>query len=379
MKWTRGQLFKDAQTRILSILSLILLFHLFYCFGKTSIETICEKENISRGDSLKMSVLLDDIRALASANDQIIETIEKKRTENAQVKSYKYQVQFNYTSKHFVIIAVLEEKPASVIVDSWTWPNQGATTTLQINQLINQNSLSALKKRTFLVPVKDYFNDKLDLKCSRFTDFQTLNVKMLEVAEKFELFGEGSEKAREELEKWRQNFEVVKSGLEQIGSSLSNRKNNVDQVQLKIDALNQMLHHDILKTEDVVFDSKPKNFAVGRVTATYPGYRLVTHSELTSPVVQQEMLKEYKEKNGFPLLEKFKAETAFHTGSHWIKLGDSAEYLVDGLYMSSSLANPCKLKGHLSGKTYEEENAKLVIAEASLAADSSYPALFCQE
>jgi len=377
MKWTRGQLFKGAQTRILIMLSLILLFHLFCCLGKTS--TICEKENISRGDSLKMSALLDDIRALASANDQIIETIEKKKTENAKVKSYKYQVQFNYTSKHFVVTAVLEEKPASVIVDSWTWPNQGATTTQQLNQLINLNSLSALKRRTFLVPVKDYFNDKLDLKCSRFTDFQRLNVKMLEVAEKFELFGEGSEKAREELEKWRQNFEVVKSGLEQIESTLSNRKNNVDQVQSKLETLNQMLHQDILKTEDVVFDSKPKNFAVGRVTSTYSGYRLLTHSELSSPVVQQEMLKEYKEKNGFPLLEKFKAETAFHTGSHWIKLGNNDEYLVDGVYMASSLANPCKLKCHLSGKTFEEENAKLIIAEASIAADSSYPALFCQE
>lgn len=55
--------------------------------------------------------------------------------------------------------------------------------------------------------MRDFFNDKIDFTCIAFDDVCRLNEKLLDVATKFDLFGE-TDRARQELEKFKLNFEV---------------------------------------------------------------------------------------------------------------------------------------------------------------------------
>lgn len=56
------------------------------------------------------------------------------------------------------------------------------------------------------------FNDKISYKVTSFNDVRYLNEVMLPVATKFELFGI-SEKALQELEKFKTNFELLQTAL----------------------------------------------------------------------------------------------------------------------------------------------------------------------
>jgi len=93
-----------------------------------------------------------------------------------------------------------------------------------------------------LVQIPDVFNDNIDFTCHGFDDLVRLNQGMLPVALKYRFFGETNETMKI-LEKFRVNFEVILSCLEDIQCNL-----NIDlkiemrnDMQLKVDYLNKIM------------------------------------------------------------------------------------------------------------------------------------------
>jgi len=119
----------------------------------------------------------------------------------------------------------MEEKLGSDIIDNWKKPIQ------------------------LLKPI-DLFNDKLDYRCSSFADVIRLNESMLNVIEKYTFLDPN--RAHGELEKFKQNFEILQTCLGEIdgtfyslsnGSKLKQYRDELEDINKRF--LNLHMNHDV--------------------------------------------------------------------------------------------------------------------------------------
>src|SRR5689334_15398363 len=75
--------------------------------------------------------------------------------------------------------------------------------------------ISNFKGEKMLTKIPDIFNDNLIYDCRTFDDIKGLNSEMLLVAGKYELFS-GGQRAIEELNKFKDNFEILQTFLGEI-------------------------------------------------------------------------------------------------------------------------------------------------------------------
>jgi len=97
-------------------------------------------------------------------------------------------------------------------------------------------------RRSVLVQIKDLFNDHLDYSCTMFKDLVVLNQKMLSVAEKYEMFGE-SPKAKEELEKFKTNFEILQTYFGEIEERLVDSQSSYNEKVAEIEVANAIIRN----------------------------------------------------------------------------------------------------------------------------------------
>ena len=123
-----------------------------------------------------------------------------------------------------------------------------------IQRINNQKIISSCNKKQNLVAITDIFNDKLDYNCSSFADAARLNESMLFVAQKYKLFGR-SEESKQELLKFKNNFEILQTFLGQIEEQMIDAKGNKQDIQKEVEFINKKIQ-DLLKRDDVKLREK---------------------------------------------------------------------------------------------------------------------------
>jgi len=165
-------------------------------------------------DSVDM--LLAKVTALAKVNGEIIQRINSKPNKI----TFEYYLTQNPTTA--------EEK-------------KGCFNIQEVK--VNANAVGIVKKWTQnvqLTVIKDIFNDKTDYTCKSFEDLVRINGTMLEVVQKYELFGE-SDKAKLEISKFLSNFEVIQTKLGEIEEELADSNSQLLQFEEKVKLINDTL------------------------------------------------------------------------------------------------------------------------------------------
>jgi len=88
--------------------------------------------------------------------------------------------------------------------------------------------------------IKDLFNDKLNYNILEYNDLVLINNKMLEVAEKYKMFGE-SEPVNTELSKFLQNFEMIQVELVQIEEKIQDTDSELKKLEAEVKNINERL------------------------------------------------------------------------------------------------------------------------------------------
>ncbi len=88
--------------------------------------------------------------------------------------------------------------------------------------------------------VNDLFNDRLNYAPQTFDELVKLNSSMLAVALKYEMFGE-TNKAREELVKFKNNFEIIQVALGELEQRTQDAPSEMERIASGVKQLNTQL------------------------------------------------------------------------------------------------------------------------------------------
>jgi hypothetical protein len=174
--------------------------------------------------------LIEKIKAIGSVNQEIINRINTQGEERMQTMSYSIHQKESENKMLFFVEENVEETCGSTIIASWK------------------------KDITLKIPI-DLFNDKLDYKCSTFEDIVRLNTSMLFVIEKYTFLD--PKRAQSELEKFKNNFEVLQTCLGDIDGIFYNISNDskLNYYRTELEDINQRFNN-LLMNHDVIFGNK---------------------------------------------------------------------------------------------------------------------------
>lgn len=221
-----------------------------------------------------MEVLLQKIRAIGFVNNEIIERVNARKAET--VPSLEAVIGLQEDGKHFELKEA-KDKSVNAIVDVWTWEQQ-------------------------LVPVEDIFNHKLDCKCTNFDDLSRLNKQIMAVVETFAKYG-NSQTTLPELDKWKQNLEILQIGLGQVEASLlfANPGPSMKTLLKRLTHLNSAMDIMLNTPQVSIAPIHQRIFIFGKPRKQYPGFRLATHEELTTDTqFVTDLYSQYFRQGGLP-------------------------------------------------------------------------------
>jgi len=114
--------------------------------------------------------------------------------------------------------------------------------------------LSSLSRETWkpnlqLKNVRDVFNDKIVYTCNNFKDVVSLNVRMEEVCEKFDLLD--PQKAMTYLEEFKENFEKVQVALGSLEEKLLVERTKKGQFDEQVQTINKLLKQLVNSVQQV--------------------------------------------------------------------------------------------------------------------------------
>lgn len=170
---------------------------------------------VEKEDSGTLSNILRDIATIKQQNDQKIEHINTTKVVN--------------TFKYFVSRSIVERCLKLDVIEQ------------QVEQNANEIT-KAWCSSTQMIVIPDIFNDKLNYSCQTYSDLIRLNSEMFTVAQKYELFGD-SEKARQEILKFSQNFRLIEAALDQIEKSLSHGRSKLEEIKHQLNGINSQLEN----------------------------------------------------------------------------------------------------------------------------------------
>jgi hypothetical protein len=209
-----------------------------------------------------MEATLAKIKGLATVNSEIIQRLSQPQQQ--RVVAYKYYVE--YADQSFKVREEKEERPGTRV----------------FNPLLTSVSpfVADWRGNVDLIRVDDIFNDKIDYDCTCFQDIVRLNEALLGVAKKYELFGE-SEKAINEVEKFKANFESLHLSLGLVERQVVDTDSELAKYRAEVEELNNILSRLKLNPATVLGPAKPP----ATWSADTSGFWVVRDSTITKNVM----------------------------------------------------------------------------------------------
>lgn len=167
---------------------------------------------------------LRQVQTIKKQNDEIIKHINGVKV----VNRFHYNITQSMVNKcfKFDVTEKQVEESGSSIINSWT---------LSISMIV----------------IPDIFNDKINYSCSKFSDLVRLNNEMHVVIQKYELFGD-SERARQETQKFLENFRLIQKQLKLIEASLTHEISKLEELKNKLNDINSQFEN-LMHDHDVTF------------------------------------------------------------------------------------------------------------------------------
>ncbi len=184
-------------------------------------------------------VILRKIESIAKINDEIINRINSK---TKLIKSFKYYVKESLSDNNskvkypiFEVKQEKEEENVSKIISEW-------------------------KKSLSITKIDDVFNDNINFSCKYFNDIIRLNKEMVSVSKKYRLFGE-TEQSKIELNKFKNNYEVLQTGLGEIELTLIDTNSDLEDIINAVGQINN-LFKTLGNNKDVNFGKQLDNLVI---------------------------------------------------------------------------------------------------------------------
>jgi len=166
-----------------------------------------------------VDILLKKIISLSKVNDEIISRIKGKQS---------FVVNYNYAIACYTAPHLLKDE---IIPQTQLFVEENKTENLV------QNILNSWKRTVEIKVIKDIFNDKINYEDTSFNGLCILNSKMVEVAAKYEMFGD-TEKTKVELKLFIINLEQIKVELGKIEEKMVDIPNTSNEFQKEVIKLN---------------------------------------------------------------------------------------------------------------------------------------------
>eukprot|EP01113_Clastostelium_recurvatum_P040675 TRINITY_DN6344_c0_g2_i1.p1 TRINITY_DN6344_c0_g2~~TRINITY_DN6344_c0_g2_i1.p1 ORF type:complete len:227 (+),score=34.57 TRINITY_DN6344_c0_g2_i1:49-681(+) len=163
-----------------------------------------------------MDIIQRKIAAIAAVNEEIISRMEEYK-KTSVITNYTYKVE--HTQEGYKLTTTPVTTPGLTIITSWTPP------------------VSCV-----LQPIKDTFNDKIDVRISNYQSVAQLSSRLAEVAIKYDLFGDNPRPSIFEiLEVIKKNLEVLQVALGDLETHFIPVENKEEQHIVALDNVNKAM------------------------------------------------------------------------------------------------------------------------------------------